>query len=302
VSDEPRQPRIAFLVACHNDGETLGETIESLRTERDSELVVVDDGSTDPATLALLAALEEKRAVKVLHQANAGPSAAWTTGLGATSARYVMPFSSDDVLIPGAADLLANALDADDDASFAWGDIETFELANAYRPSVPLLCPWLVTFANCMPAYSLFRRTALASVGGWQVIKASEDWDLWMRFAASDHRGVYVDQPIYRYRRTSDSRFRRRGSHYEPFYAELAQRNRDLFAARSANRRASAAPIALKLTVPVANCLPLVPRLRKMQLCEALTLLCWSGGVRRTTRIVAQGVLFRLRILRRRAA
>ena len=27
-------------------------------------------------------------------------------------------------------------------AGFAWGDMETFGLANAYRPSVPTLCPW----------------------------------------------------------------------------------------------------------------------------------------------------------------
>ena len=43
-------------------------------------------------------------------------------------------------------------------------------LAQAYRPMVPVLCPWLVTFMHCIPAYSLFRRDALLESGGWQTI------------------------------------------------------------------------------------------------------------------------------------
>ena len=44
--------RVAVLVACHDDGATIRETIDSLRAEPDTELVVVDDGSTDGPTLA----------------------------------------------------------------------------------------------------------------------------------------------------------------------------------------------------------------------------------------------------------
>jgi hypothetical protein len=37
-----------------------------------------------------------------------------------------------------------------------------------------------------------------------------------------------------------------------------------------------------------------------MQLSEALTLLFWSGGPRRTAQIVLEGVRFRLRLLTRK--
>jgi glycosyltransferase involved in cell wall biosynthesis len=298
VQGEVTPARVAVLAACFNDGATIRETIDSLRAEAGIEFVVVDDGSSDPETLSALERLE-REGVRVLRQKNAGPSAAWMTGVAATSAPYVMPFSSDDVLLPGGTAFLADALDANPDASFAWGDMKTFGLATAYRPMVPALCPWLVTFMHCMPAYSLFRRDALIESGGWQTIAASEDWDLWMRMAAQGRTGVHVPRPIYLYRRGAGGRFRRRGRRYEPFYEELRQRNAELFAARARNRSVSPAPGVLKILQPVVDGLPLVPRLKKMQLSEALTLLFWSGGPRRTAQIVLEGVRFRMRLFTR---
>lgn len=293
--DDPNGPRVAILVACHNDGGTIHETVASLRGEAASELVVVDDGSTDTATLEALAAFE-RDGIRVLRQRNAGPSAAWTAGFSATTARYVMPFSSDDVLVAGATAMLADALDENPRAAVVWGDMTTFGLATAYRPSVPALCPWHVTFTNCIPPYSLFRREAILESGGWQVILASEDWDLWMRMAGLGQIGVHVGRPVYFYRRGTGGRFRRRGNSYERFYAELRSRNARLFALRAANRRSSPAPYVLKVLLPLVDRLPAVPRLKKMQICEALTLLFWSGGVRRTADIVFEGVRFRLRL------
>jgi glycosyltransferase involved in cell wall biosynthesis len=301
VGETSQRQRVAVLVACYNDAATIGETLDSLDSELDIELVVVDDGSTDPAT-----GRELERAaqlgIRVLRKENGGPSSAWMAGVHATTAPYVMPFSSDDVLVSGSTHLLADALDAHPEAGFAWGDMETFGLANAYRPSVPTLCPWLVTYTNAIPAYSLFRRSVLLEVGGWGDTAASEDWDLWMRLAGRGITGVYVPEPIYRYRRGTGGRFRRRGRRYEPYYEELRQRNAGLFAARSANRQSSEAPAPLKTLIPLLDRAPVIPRLGKIQLSELLTLVFWSGGPRRTTRIFAEGVLFRARVLWRRAS
>jgi glycosyltransferase involved in cell wall biosynthesis len=293
-------PRVAILVACHNDA-MLEETLDSLRDEPGTELVVVDDESTDPEVLDTLAAIE-RGGLRVLRQKNSGPAAAWMAGLRATSAPYVMPFSSDDVLLGGATSFLADALDAHPQAAFAWGDIETFGPAKAYRPSVPFLCPWLVTFTNALPAYSLFRRSSLLEAGGWQYCNATEDWDLWMRLAAQGLDGAYVPQPVYLYRRGTGGRYRELGRGHQRYYGELRSRNAGLFAERTKNRARSRAPSPLKALLPIVDALPVIPRLTKIQLSEALTLLFWSGGVRRTARIVGEGIAFRARLLGGRAS
>lgn len=290
-------PRLAFLVASHDDGSTIRETIDSLREESDTELVIVDDGSTDAATLETLAALEDE-GLRVLRQENAGPSATWMLGLSATTAPYVMPFSSDDLLVRGAALRLADALDAHPEAAAAWGDLQSFGAASALVPSAPSLCPWLVTYVNTIPGIALFRRSLLLEAGGWQLRTGIEDWDLWMRLAARGFTGVHVPGPLFLYRRDAHGRFRGRVKRFEPFYVELRERNRALFDARSANRRRAPAPIALKILFPLVDRLPFVSRLLKVQLCDALSLLFWRAGIRETALILLQGVRFRARLLR----
>jgi len=294
-------PRVAILVACFNDGATLPETLDSIRCEPESEIVVVDDGSTDPETLRVLDELE-RGAVTVLHQPNSGPASAWMAGLAATSAAYVMPFSSDDILVPGITAVLADALDGDPGAAAAWGDLQSFGAASAYLPTVPALCPWHVTYVNSQPGIALFRRTSLLEAGGWQMKTGIEDWDLWMRLAAGGFRGIHVGRLAFHYRRDAGGRFRRRVKTFEGFYDELRTRNNELFARRRETRAVSPAPITLKLLLPIVDRLPFASRLLKVQLCDALTLLLWTAGLRTTARIVGQGLLFRSRVFGGRLA
>src|SRR5438552_298882 len=72
-------PRVAVVVPCFDDGETLPDALASLAEQEPHELVVVDDGSTDPATLETLADVE-RRGVRVVRRANGGLSAARMTG------------------------------------------------------------------------------------------------------------------------------------------------------------------------------------------------------------------------------
>jgi glycosyltransferase involved in cell wall biosynthesis len=67
-------PRVAVVVPCFNDGATLRETITSIDEPEPIELVVVDDGSTDPDTLAVLTELAAA-GTRVVHQEN--PPHAW---------------------------------------------------------------------------------------------------------------------------------------------------------------------------------------------------------------------------------
>src|SRR5207248_2059881 len=115
-------PRIAVVVPCFDDGETLVEAVASLEGQEAHELVVVDDGSSEPRTLDVLAELE-RGGVRVVHRPNGGLSAARMSGVESTTAPYVLPLDADDALAPGSLATLADALDADPGAVMAWGDV-----------------------------------------------------------------------------------------------------------------------------------------------------------------------------------
>lgn len=287
--------RAAIVVTCHNDGETLSETIASVRNQDcEIELVVIDDGSSDPLTLRLLTELA-RDGVAVIHQKNQGQAAASMTGLHATSAPYIMRFDSDDTLAAGAVAALANALDGSSTAAAAWGDVETFGLTSFRIPSAPALDPWLVTYTNGITGSgALLRRTAVVEAGGWQLASGFEDWDLWMSLAELGHVGVYVPRVVFRYRRGRAGQLAGRlpdtGQHFD----ELARRHASLFALRAQNRRFSTAPGALKLAVSAVDRLPCLPRLTRIQLNELLTHLLWNGGVRMTAKMAFQAIRIRM--------
>lgn len=73
------------------------------QTRTDLEIILVDDGSTDGSGSLCDALARSDDRVKVLHQKNAGVSAARNAGIGAASGDYVLFTDSDDYV---AADYL----------------------------------------------------------------------------------------------------------------------------------------------------------------------------------------------------
>jgi glycosyltransferase involved in cell wall biosynthesis len=272
-------PRFAIIVPCFNDGETLGETVASIRNgAQAAELLIVDDGSTDDRTLQVLSQLEEE-GVRVIHQANRGPGAAAMAGVEATSAPYVMRFDADDLLEPGAADALADALDGAPDVAAAWGDMQTFGLTSFRVPSPPTLDPWLITYTNCLPGPgALLRRDALLEAGGWQLRDGFEDWDLWLALAERGQTGVCLRRVIFHYRRDRRGRFVEALAHAAKYYDDLRARHKALFATRPENRRSSSAPTLLKLSVTTVESIPGLARLTRIQLCELCARLAFGGA------------------------
>jgi glycosyltransferase involved in cell wall biosynthesis len=248
--------RVAVVVPCFNDGETLADALASLAGQEPHELVVVDDGSDDPATLAVLAQVEED-GVRVVRRPNGGLSAARMSGVEATSAPYVMPLDADDALAPGALAALADALDAEPRAAMAWGDVEIWgELDFAVRIG-RRLDPWLIAHLNTLPVASLVRREALVAVGGWQLRNGYEDWDLWMSFAQEGWTGRYVPQLALRYRRRGGRMLADCIPRHDELYADLRRRHPRLSAARKRNWLRSRAPLLARLVIPIVAALPL---------------------------------------------
>jgi glycosyltransferase involved in cell wall biosynthesis len=256
--------RVAVIVPCFDDGATLGEAVGSLADEEPHELVVVDDGSTDSATLRVLDELEAA-GIRVIHQENGGLSAARMSGVRATTAPYVFPLDADDVLSPGALGALADALDRHPAAKIAWGDVEIFGDFEGRVAGARSFDPWQLTYVSEIPVASLLRRDALLEAGGWQ-LRGYEDWDLWMTFAEQGWDGVYVPRTAIRHRQHGRRLAGSMLSSFATVYAGLHERHRPLFEARRANWRRSRAPWRTRLLFPLIGVLPGVSAFDKHRL------------------------------------
>lgn len=247
--------RTAVVIPCHDDGATLPESLASLKGPERFEVVVVDDGSTNRLTLDVLNDLE-RDGVTVVRQQNAGPAAARMAGVRATSAPFVFPLDADDVAISSALASLADALEAHDDADFAWGDLEFFGERSGVEGKAEFFDPWLLTYLNQLPGSALFRREALVAVGGWSAKFGYEDWDLWLALAEHGFTGIRIDTVVFRYRIVRGRGWAQHSNRHADIFTELQARHRALFARRRANWRTSPASWRLKLLLPVIDRTP----------------------------------------------
>jgi glycosyltransferase involved in cell wall biosynthesis len=268
---------IAVVIPCHDDGATLSEAVDSaLRQDVPVDVIVVDDGSTDPDTAAVLRRLAG-RGVRVLRQANRGPAPARMAGVGATRAEYVLPLDADDRLPPGSLRRLRDELDARPALVAAWGSERHFGSLDFVQISIPSLDPWQLSYRNPLPLSALYRRDAVLAAGGWQLDGGYEDWDLWMALAEAGHEGVGVPVITSEYRVEPGRRLSRSSSRHAERCARLRERHPRLYAERRRHRRASPAPAALKLALPVIDALPLSAT-RKRLLSGAASYLANGSG------------------------
>lgn len=255
------QPRVAVLIPCFDDGVFVPEAVASVREDEPVEIVVVDDGSTDPETLEVLDRLERDGVRVVRHGVNRGLSAARTTGRLASTASFVFALDADDQLLPGALAAMADALEAHPEAAACFGDYEVFGNAHFRRQVPTSIDPFRLAFRNELTAAAMFRRTALEAVGAWEPVVPGargrddffEDWHLWMSLAERGATGVHVGRDRLVYRRrvhggrlTAEGEDRRREQ-----YRRLRLRHPDLFGALREHRRRSDLPLAHKLVYPL---------------------------------------------------
>ena len=104
--------RISVVVPVYQAEATLPDCAASILAGApdDLELILVEDGSPDGSGAVCDRLAQEDRRVRVIHQANAGASAARNAGLDAAAGDYVTFVDADDGLLPGLWAAAADAL------------------------------------------------------------------------------------------------------------------------------------------------------------------------------------------------
>lgn len=109
---------LSIIVPVHNAERFLVDTIDSVirqNTKHTYEVIFIDDGSTDGSRV-ILEKYSSKANISSIFQENSGVSSARNSGVLASKGRYIMFLDADDILLPGAVDILVgHAIDSGDD-------------------------------------------------------------------------------------------------------------------------------------------------------------------------------------------
>jgi len=199
-------PAVSVVIPCYNLGAYIGQTVESVRaqTMRNFEIVIVDDGSTDEATIRILDRLPAPD-TRLIRTENRGIAAARNTGIRASRGRYLCCLDADDLLEPSCLEKCVAALDADPGLGFVSFGYRIFGAEEGeVRHGALSLLDFLVT--NCAPCTAPFRREAWEKAGGYdESFRGYEDWDFWIGVLEAGYRCRVLDEVLFSYRVRPDS-------------------------------------------------------------------------------------------------
>ena len=184
-------PTVSVVVPCFNHGRFLGEALASIGTPAvPTEIVVVDDGSTDD-TPEVIAGFRTPNLFRTVRQPNAGLAAARNRGLQESQGVYVIFLDADDCLAAGAVDLARRVLEQHADCALVYGRCQMMD-----RDGAPVSTPWQPRVARdhyrellrrnhiWMPAMAAFRRGPLERTGGFnRGFDAAADYEAYLRIA-----------------------------------------------------------------------------------------------------------------------
>lgn len=223
--------RVSVIMPVYNSHQWIYEAVNSVLTQDhpDLELILVDDGSTDPDTRHFLDNLPWSE-VKLLRQENKGQAAARNSGIQAATGEYILPLDSDDYIAPSYASLAASILDMNPDIGIVYCRAELMGDAEGEWKLPPYSLKLMLT-QGLIFVTSMFRKQDWAAVQGFdETLHMSEDHDFWLRIIGLG-RGVHrIDKFLFKYRirQKSVNNTKTRGDYTEA-YAQIIRNNSELF-------------------------------------------------------------------------
>jgi len=211
-------PDVSVVVPTYNRAASIVASVRSLflDTDVEVEVLVVDDGSTDDTVLRLRA-LDDAR-VRVVERPHAGIAATRTAGVQVAAGRYLAFHDSDDQALPGRLRRPVTLLDSRTDVDFV---IQNGRMLGAGPSGSDE--PWVAPAAAAQLTDEIlgvaevfrwnlgqlqgacFRRATLEAVGPLDdSLQILDDLDLVLRVAVR-HRGLFIDEPAFAYRPSTDS-------------------------------------------------------------------------------------------------
>jgi glycosyltransferase involved in cell wall biosynthesis len=202
------QPLVSVVIPCFNYGQFVVETVDSVlnQTLSDVEVIVVDGGSTDSATLDVLRDLVRPRTRVLFRTGRHLVGANRNFGIEHASGRYICCLDADDTIAPTYLEKAVFMLE-----TYGYDIISTAIRFTGHRSGTVgvLHFPNLLsmTRGNHVNTCAVFRRVLWERSGGGYFDvglgheHVAEDWDFWVRLAATGARIRNIaDEALFNYR------------------------------------------------------------------------------------------------------
>ena len=205
-------PAISVLCPVHDPpAEMLQAAIDSVvaQTYENWQLVLADDGSSDPLVRALLAerAASDARIELVSLDHSGGISTATNAALSRAAGDYVATLDHDDLLDPRALARIAETLARDPDLDMVYTDEAVLEDGHVTaRHLKTSWSPETIQVRMYTTHLAVYRRSLADELGGWRsCFDGSQDYDFVLRLGERTDRIAHIPEVLYLWRAHSRS-------------------------------------------------------------------------------------------------
>lgn len=212
---------ISIIIPCYNGAEWIHEAIESAIFEQlsitsPSEIIVVNDGSTDESLKII-----ERYPVKIINQANKGLASARNTGIMNAQYEFCLFLDADDKLLLGCLPHIKRKI-VQGNVDIIAPSFREFGLSNR---EVILDNPTLEDFktANRIGYCAAIRKSALQAIGGYspRMTWGAEDYHLWFNLLTRGYKLVTIPEVLWMHRTKENSMWTETAKHREEFMTQI---------------------------------------------------------------------------------
>ena len=223
---------VTVVIPCYNQGVYLAESIGSVlaQTIEDVEILIVNDGSTDPETIEILNSCDAPR-TRVIHTTNQGLAAARNNGIREARGRYILPLDADDRIAPGYLEQAVRILEDNPGIGIVYGHAVFFGAVE--KPwNLPEFSLQEMMIDNILYCSCVFRKADWEAVGGYRtdMVYGWEDYDFWLSLIERGRLVYRIPEVMFYYRISPESMLRTKSREQKiEMYERVFQHHREFF-------------------------------------------------------------------------
>lgn len=195
--------RLSIIVPYYNMGKYVEETIQCIYSTsyEPKEVIVVNDGSTDPESITKIFRLQEQYGFKLITQRNAGLASARNTGARNARGEFIAFLDPDDKIDLNFYSKAIALLCQYSNVSFVSSWVEYFQDSTGIWPAQIPEPPFLLIH-NMVCAGIVSRRFDFLKFGlnDPSFEYGMEDYDSIVSMVLKGRRGIVIPEPSYKYR------------------------------------------------------------------------------------------------------
>jgi len=194
-------PLVSVVIPVYNAAQFLEETLRSVlaSTWTATEIILVDDGSTDASPAIVDRYVAQYDRVSLLRQSHAGVAAARNRAIAAARGEYILPVDADDCISPEYIALAVAAISESADIKVVYSAADFFgDRSGRWR--LPAFLIRRLARKNMIPVCGMYRKADWTRAGGYRTDVGREDWVFWISILKDGGRAVRLNHTGLHYR------------------------------------------------------------------------------------------------------